>query len=70
MDFGIYYIGMNKRAVSKKYVANKKSHTPSEYKMTKHLESIIKATNLEKKSDKSPTFKNSKDAIRWLNSIK
>jgi len=51
-------------------VKNKSNKLGKKKVATKYLESVIKATNLEKKSDKSPVFKNSKDAMGWLNSVK
>ena len=38
--------------------------------ITKYLESAIKSVNRESDADKSPAFKNAKDAMAWLNSIK
>lgn len=52
-------------------IAKNKSNKLGKRKtMTKYLASMIKEVNLEKKSDKSPAFKNSKDAMKWLRSFK
>ncbi len=61
---------MKNKNIDRESMVNKKLRAPSKYRMTKYLESIIKAVNLEKRSDRSPVFTNSKDAIRWLDSVK
>ena len=57
-------------SILRNFVTTRELHVSSKHKMTKYLESVIEEVNAEKESDKSPAFKNSKDAMNWINSIK
>ena len=57
-------------SILRNFVTTRELHVSSKHQMTDYLESVIKDVNLEKKSEKSPAFKNAKDAIKWLDSRK
>ncbi len=57
-------------SILRNFVTTRELHVTSGRRMTKYLESLIEEVNNEKESDKSPAFKNSKDAMKWLNSVK
>ena len=57
-------------SILRNFVTTRELHVSSRHEMTDYLESVIKDVTLEKKSDKSPVFTTSKDAVKWLDSKK